>query len=130
MILYVDKLESDEKGGFTTDLSKIEHNISTLGLNKAKLLASIETNPVLVSNLGKYVFIYKFSHDFKSETMAFINHEIDLDENFNIFADTLTPKLVQAFHEIQEKIKMRDTDQLQHIDLSDNSLLFQSFFEN
>jgi hypothetical protein len=130
MTLYVDKLESDEKGGFTTDLSKIEYNIKTLGINKDNLLASIGTNPILIANLGKYVFVYKFSPDFKFGTMAFINYQIDLDENFNVFADTLTPKSVQVFHEIQEKIKLKDSHQLNSVELSDNSLLFQKLAQN
>ncbi|RAJ94233.1 hypothetical protein LX87_04118 [Larkinella arboricola] len=42
--------------------------------------------------------------------MAFIHFELSIDDWFDHFADTLTPKTIQGIFETQQKIKARGTD--------------------
>ena len=133
MILYIDKLELFDKGGYTKNLLKIAYNLNKFNISKEKLLSGVTEKtivPTTIFHAGKYVVIYQFDRDFTKGNMAFINFEIDLDENFNIFADSLTPKTVAGFHQMREIIKSKGFNYWQLVELSDNPAFFEIQSQN
>ena len=133
MILFVDKLEPMDLGGSTTDLAKIRY-----ALKKHKLIIEdiIENAPQHVSwptgvfHAGKYIVIFNFNRDFTTGNLAFINHTVDLQKNFNAFADCLTPKTLGAFNKMQEIVKRKSSEALSSVVLSDGPLFINELFSN
>ena len=66
----------------------------------------------------------------KTYNNAFINYQTDLDGNFDAFADSFSPKAVSGFHQLKEKIKLKDQSELTRIELSDNDSDFVIAYQN
>ena len=73
---------------------------------------------------GKYIVILQFDKDLSKGSMHFVNYEIDLESNFDLFADTMIPKSVAGFHKLQERIKGKDITSLSPVLLTDMSFLY------
>ncbi|MGQ2981858.1 hypothetical protein [Flavobacterium sp.] len=134
MTLFVDNIESNNLGGLTKDVRKISYNLAKYKLSIEEIIkrSSPNTNfPVVVFRANQYVAIFNCSKDLSQVQLAFINHTVDIQENFNAFADSLTPKTIPAFYDMQEKIKRASAElKLQKVALSDSELIFNDVFEN
>lgn len=133
MTFFVDKIEENDFGGFTKDIRKINYNLAKCKLSIEDILQrSPQTDyPVVVFRAGQYVAIFNCKRDLSHVQLAFINHTINIQEHFNAFADSFTPKTIPAFDEIRKKIKKASDElKLQKVALSDNELIFKEVFHN
>jgi hypothetical protein len=131
--LFIDKLEKYDLGGFTTDLKKAEYILAIHGLTFEKILEDMPKNAPVPSGAfatGKYVLMFNIAWDLSSVNFGFINHNTDLDEYFDVFADTFSPKAVAGFHKLREKIKLKSQSELNKIELSDNDSDFVIAYGN
>ncbi|GGZ65298.1 hypothetical protein [Mesonia mobilis] len=133
MILFVDKLEKNDLGGSTTDLKKAEYILAVHGLTFKEILAKTPKNTKFPSGAftsGKYVVMFNIDWDLKNVNFGFLNYKIDLDENFNLFADCFSPKSVAGFHTLKEQIKNKNHLELNKTKLSDNDSDFVIAYGN
>jgi len=131
--LFIDKLEKNDLGGFTTDLRKSEYILAVHKLNFNKILNNTPKTVEIPSGIfpsGKYVVFFNVSWDLKNVKIGFINYNVDLDKNFDVFADSMSPKSVAEFHRLKEKIKLKTQSELEKIKLSDNDSDFEIAYEN
>jgi hypothetical protein len=110
--LLVDMLKADGIGGYTTDPIKIDFNLQVLRLDKVQLQEKYRNHPgaILVYPAGGYVMVLHLHPSILNWQIAFIHFEFSIDEWFNHFADSFTPKTVQAIFETQQKIKAKGSD--------------------
>ena len=123
MILYIDKIEKFDLGGFTTDLKKAEYILAVHNLSFEKIISETPKTTELPSGMfasGKYVVSFNISWDMEKVNIGLINYQIDLENNFDVFADCMSPKAVAGFHTLREKIKLKDKSELSKIELSDD----------
>lgn len=133
MTLFVDRLEKYNLGGSTSSFEKVEYILAVHGLNFEKILSKTPKETKIPSGAfdsGKYVVMYNISWDLKSVNLSFINYQTDLDGNFDAFADSFSPKAVSGFHQLKEKIKLKDQSELTRIELSDNDSDFVIAYQN
>jgi hypothetical protein len=133
MILYLDKLAKHDLGGFTTDLRKAEYILAFGKLTFAKILEKTPKTTELPSGMfsaGKYVVSFNISWDLSKVIVMLINYQTDLDKHFDVFADSMSPKTVEGFHKLREKIKLKDQNKLNSVSLSDNNLDFEIAYQN
>jgi len=133
MTLFVDKKEKYDFGGFTSDLKKTEYNLAAQGLSFEKILNSTPKTTEIPSGMftsGKYVVFFNIAWNLKKVQIGFINYQTDLDKYFDIFADSMSPKLVAGFHKLREQVKVKDQSELNKIELSDNELDFEIAYRN
>jgi len=129
MILFVDKLFPHEIGGLTRDINKIKFNLVKVNIKQTELLNSLPKNdaiPTTMFEAGKYICIFQYNKELTEGSMAFFNYEIDLEKNFDSFADTLTPKVVGQFHEMQKRIGQSNLQNLNSVHLSNDWQLIQN----
>lgn len=110
MIIPVDKLEIGDVGGSIYDFEKIKIVLHTFKIDVKKLLADIPPKAVVPSTMfhaGKYIVFFQFNRDFTEGQMAFINYNISLQENFDLFADNFTPKTLTGYHRMSEIIRKK-----------------------
>ncbi|WP_438967242.1 hypothetical protein [Flavobacterium sp.] len=136
MILFIDKLEKFELGGFTTNIRKAEYILAVHGLTFESILSTIPKStktPFGMFASGKFIVTFNIQWDLKYVNIGFINYETDLDKNFDVFADTFSPKSVAGFYKLQtelkEKVKNNEIN-LDKIELSDDNLDFEIAYEN
>ncbi len=123
MILYIDKIEKFDLGGFTTDLKKAEYILAVHNLTFEKILSKTPKTTEFPSGMfasGKYIVSFNISWDMEKVNIGLINYQIDLENNFDVFADCMSPKAVAGFHTLREKIKLKDKSELSKIELSDD----------
>jgi len=133
MTLFVDKVVKYDLGGHTTDLKKTEYILAAHNLTFNKILSEIPKTTELPTGMfasGKYVVVFNISWDLKNVKIGFINHNIDLDKYFDLFADSMSPKAVAGFHKLRIQIKDKDQFELNKIELSDNDSDFGIAYEN
>lgn len=133
MVLFIDKVEKFDIGGFTTDIRKVRYILATQNLTIESILDNTPRTtkkPALMLIIGRFVVYVAISWDLKNVTSAFINYTVDLDRNFNTFADTLSPKAVAQFHLLKEEIKELDKQYLNSIELSDDEQLFEKIYQD
>jgi len=133
MVLFIDKIEKFDLGGFTTDIKKAEYILALHNLTFEKILNETPKTTELPSGMfmsGKYVVAFNISWDLKKVNIGLINYEIDLDKHFDVFADSMTPKSVAGFHTLREKIKQKDKSELNKIELSDDNSDFVIAYGN
>jgi hypothetical protein len=133
MTLFVDKIEKYDLGGFTTDLKKAEYILAVNNLSFEKILSTMPKNVKIPSgafSCGKFVVMFNISWDLKKVNIGLINYQTDLDKYFDIFADAFSPKAVAGFHQLREKIKLKDQSELNKFELSDNDSNFEIAFGN
>ena len=132
MILHVDKLQPDDFGGITKDMDKIRYALKkfNIDLNDLKSSHFNDNIPTGVFHAGRYVVIFQFNQTFTTGVLTFINSKVDLSKFINVFADTLTPKVVGGFHEMQTIIKRKNITDLSLVELTDEPLISQIFFQN
>ena len=133
MILYVDKLEEFDLGGYTTDIMKIRYALKKFKMNVDKIVKDTPMHIIFPSggfHAGRYVVLFKLNRELTDCHLAFINYEINLEENFNVFADSLSPKTIGAFFSLQNIIKLKDDDKLKLVELSDRPIFIENLFEN
>ncbi len=131
--LFIDKLEKNDIGGFTTDLRKTEYILAVHKLSFEKILKDTPKTVEIPSGIfasGKYVVFFNMSWDLKNVKIGFINYKVDLDENFDVFADSMSPKAVAGFHKLKEQIKQKEQSELNKFELSDNDLDFEIAYGN
>ncbi len=133
MVLFVDKLEEFELGGFTTDLRKAEYILAFHGLTFEKIVSQTSKTaelPSIIFASGKYVVVLNISWDLNDVKIGFINYKTDLDTYFDVFADSMSPKQVAGFHTLREKIRIKDKFELNKIELSDDKSAFEIAYQN
>ncbi|WP_254562164.1 hypothetical protein [Dyadobacter diqingensis] len=131
--LFVDKIEENQIGGWTTNLTRIKHNLSVVKQTIEGVLSQVPAGvllPTAIYHVGRYVVIFQTDRSMQNARMAFIDYQIDLQSNFDHFADFLTPKTVGGFHKIQEIIKQKPQTELDLFILSEDPLFFQTGSHN
>jgi hypothetical protein len=132
MKLFVDKIEKFDLGGSTTDLRKAEYILAAHNLTFEKILNTTPKTTKLPSGMfvhDRFVVAFNISWDLKNVNIGFINYLIDLDEYFDTFADSMSPKAVAGFHKLREKIKEKDSSELHKTELSDDELEFEIAYQ-
>lgn len=136
MVLFVDKLEKFELGGHTQDKRKAEyilacHNKTFMGiLNTISKTTKIPTG---MFESGKYIISFNIDRDLSNVNFGILNSNIDIEKNFDVFADCFSPKFITAFHKLQIQIKEKIKNQGQEmsvIELSDNQQDFEIAYKN
>ena len=79
---------------------------------------------------GEYVVIFNLDWDIKDVSIGLFKYDVDLDKNFDIFADNMSPKSVATFNELKQRISQTDKSELNKIELSDNESDFEIAYEN
>lgn len=133
MILFVDKLEKYDLGGFTTDINKAEYILAMHNLSFDKILSETPKTTKIPTGMfasGRYVVAFNISWDSKSVNMGFLNYNIDLAKHFNLFADAMSPKSIAGFHKFKENIKNKEQSELKKVELSDNDSDFVVAYGN
>lgn len=93
MILYIDKIEKFDLGGFTTDLKKAEYILAVHNLTFEKILSKTPKTTEFPSGMfasGKYIVSFNISWDMEKVNIGLINYQIDLENNFDVFADCMS----------------------------------------
>lgn len=133
MILFVDRIEKNDLGGFTTDVRKAEYILAVNNLSFEKILGTIAKttqNPSGAFACGKYIVMFNVAWGLESVNIGLIDYQTDLDKYFDVFADSMSPKSIAAFHQLRERIKLQDQSELFNIELSDNDSDFEIAYRN
>ena len=133
MVLYVDKLELFETGGFTKDLRKAEYILACHNKTFTSVINSTPVStevPSAMFGSGKYIIIFKFNRDLTDVNFGILNSEISIEEHFNSFADLLPPKAVAVFHKLQMQLKNKKVNELNNVEISDDDLDFEIAYGN
>ncbi len=133
MVLFVDKLDENQLMGIINDKRKAEYLLSLYNMSFEKILSEISINAKLPSGMfhaGKYVVSFNFERDLSKVNFGIISYEIDLDSNFDTFADCFPPKAVAGFHQMREIIKKKNLVDLNKVELSMNDFDFEVYYQN
>lgn len=133
MTLFVDKIIPNNLGGITNDLKKAEYILAVHNLSFEKILSETSITTEIPSGMfasGRFVVAFNISRDLSFVNFGFINFEIDLEKNFDAFADCLSPKAVAGFYSFQEKLKRKDQVDLNKIELSNDDSDFVIAYGN
>lgn len=133
MTLFLDTIAPNELGGLTTNLRKAEYILAVYKTSFEEILNKTPKTtqvPTVMFGSGKFIIVLNLPWDLKSVNLGVINYNIDLDENFDIFADCLSPKTVAGFHKLKEQLKNKDQSKSKNIELSDNDSNFEIAFQN
>ena len=133
MTLFVDKIIPNDLGGITKDLKKAEYILAVHNQSFEKLLSKIPQTTKIPAGMfgsGKYIICFNFSRDLSTVNFGIINHNIDLETNFDAFADSFSPKSVAGFYEIQKQLKSKKETELNSIELSENDSDFVIAYGN
>jgi len=125
--ILVDKIAENNIGGFTTDISKIKHNLTIAKQTIEGILDQTIGRsgiPTVMFHLGRYAVIFQIDRDQSNARMAFIDYKINLDDNFDHFADFLSPQAVAGFHKTQQIIAKKSLEELDFFVLSEYPLMF------
>ena len=134
MTLFVDKLIPNDFGGITNDLKKAEYILAVHNSSFEKILNQIPETTKIPSGMfgsGKYIIAFNFTRDLSFVNFAIINYSIDLERNFDAFADSnFSPQSMAGFKKIQEQIKQKKLSELNKINLSNNDSDFVIAYGN
>lgn len=128
MILFVDKLYAKGMGGATTDIRKVEYILAADGASISSILKKVPKTtetPGGMFTLGKYIVYYILGRDLSFVSLALINHQINIEDNFDAWADELTPKSISMFHKLKQELEQRESSSFYPVELSDDELLFE-----
>jgi hypothetical protein len=131
--LFVDEVKPGDIGGMTNNFKKAELILAYLGVTFDILLKKTPdhvTLPTFVFDIGRFVLFINFDRNLANVNFGFINHKIDLNTYFDVFADTLSPQAVQGFHDLKQIIKQKDEDELNRYVLSDNYNRFTEVYND
>jgi hypothetical protein len=121
MDIKVDKLINNNLGGIVYDFEKISTIINIVGLTKDKLLnKNLPENIINTSMflLGEYIAILQTNKTFTKGQLALVIYSVNIESHFDHFADTLSPKTIQAFYEMQQYIKNKDESYFNRVKLT------------
>ena len=79
MVLFVDKLQKYDLGGFTTDIKKAEYILAVNNLTFEKVLSEHSKTTKIPSGMfasGKYVVAFNISWDLKNVNISFKLNEV------------------------------------------------------
>ena len=133
MILFVDKLIINDLGGITNDLRKAEYILAVHGLTFEEMLKNSSPTakiPTGMFGTGRYIVAFNIAWDLSHVNFGLINYNIDLQKNFDAFADFMSPKSVAGFFKLHEELKTKKQSELSNIELSDNTLDFKIAYRN
>ena len=133
MTLFVDKVIPNDLGGITNDLKKAEYILAVHGMFFKQILDKTPSSTKIPSGMfgsGKYIIAFNIERDLSHVNFGIINHQIDLDKNFNAFADSFSPKSVAGFHKIKEQLKSKTESEKNKISLSNNDSDFVIAYGN
>jgi hypothetical protein len=133
MVLYVDRLIENDLGGITTDIRKAEYVLAAHGWTFEEMVKKSSPTAKIPSGLfgtGSYIVVFQISRDLSHVNFAFINYYIDLEKNFDAFADCMSPKTVAAFHKMQVEVQRKELSQISNIVLSDDESAFEIAYRN
>ena len=131
--IFVDKLSPNGLGGKTSDKRKIEYILACYSLSFEKIFNQVKSDVDLPSgafHAGRYVAFYWIDSDLKRTNLTLVDYAIDLDENFDDFADALSPQAVQGYHTLSEIIKQKNESELSEVILSDKDDDFEIAYRN
>lgn len=134
MILFVDKIIDNDLGAITKNLRKAEYILAVHSLTFDKILKMTSPTTKMPSGMfgtGRFILAYNIAWDLSNLNFGFINYHIDLQKNFDAFADSMSPKSVAAFHKLQEELKLKRQPELEtKIEFSDNDSDFEIAYRN
>jgi len=133
MTLFLDIIVDYDIGGFTTDLKKAEYILAMHELSFDMIIKTAPKENELPSGMfpsGEYIVIFNLDWDIKNVSIGLIKYNVDLDKNFDIFADNMSPKSVATFNELKQRISQTDKSELNKIELSDSESDFEIAYEN
>lgn len=131
--IFIDKVEKYDIGGSTTDLKKAEYIFALHGMNFEQILSQCPKSAKTPGGAfisGRFIILYNLSWSLDRVLVALINHKVDLAKYFDVFADSLSPQTVQAFHDLKEIIRQTDESELNDIRVSDNDDDFKIAYKN
>ncbi len=123
MTLFVDKIIPNNLGGITNDFKKAEYILAVHKMSFEKILIESSGHSNIPSGMfstGRFIVCFNIARDLSNVNFGFINYKVDLQNNFDAFADCLSPKAVMGFHKFQEKLRLKEEYELNGIELSDN----------
>ena len=125
MNIILDKIYKNNTGGYSRDLKNCELILKYHGKNFDDIILSNPTAkyPTIVFTSSYFVVFASVTRDKTRSEISFLNYSIDLDSNFDLFADTMSPKMISAFHTLKQSIiKQEKLNQLDVYNIS--------FFQN
>ena len=108
MKLFFDIIINQNVAALTIDIKKIEYNLSLQGVNLEEFLESAPKGDAGASctlSFGEYVLMFSIDRQLKEVSMVAFNYTFDLDGNFDLFADRMSPSSISEFFEVTEKIR-------------------------
>lgn len=132
MILFVDKVEKHNLGGATTNNKKAEYILAAHGLTFKDIIDGSNISLPFASAIfttGRFIVIINLNWDCEKVNIGFINHQNDLDKNFDTYADVFTPKSLPIIHKLQEELKLQSSIQLNSVELSSDDVLFEKMYQ-
>lgn len=123
MTIFVDKVIPNDLGGITNDLKKAEYILAVHKTSFEEILNKMSINVKIPSGMfgsGKYIIAFNFTRDLSKINFGIINSNIDLNKNFDAFADSFSPKSVAGFYKIQQQLRLKKDSEKTQIELSDN----------
>ena len=133
MILFVDKLIINDLGGVTNDLRKAEYILAVHGWTFDEMLKNSSPTAIIPTGMfgtGRFIVAFNIAWDLSTVNFGFINCNVDLEKNFDAFADFMSPKSVAGFHKLQEELKLNKQTDSTNIELSDNDSDFEIAYRN
>ena len=133
MTLFLDIILNYDVGGFTTDFKKAEYILAMHDLSFDKIIKTAPKENELPTGMfpsGEYIVIFNLDWNITDVSIGLIHYNVDLDKNFDIFADHMSPKSVASFYELKQLISQKEQSELTKIELSDSESDFEIAYEN
>ncbi|MDO6802951.1 hypothetical protein Q4595_10865 [Wenyingzhuangia sp. 1_MG-2023] len=131
--IFVDELIENNLGGIIKDKRKAEFLFALHGTTFETILNQYPYDKEKIDGMfssGRYVVYFNMKKDLSFFNIGLINYEIDLNSNFNAFADNTSPKSVAEHHRQREKIKLKTEEELNFFSLSDDELIFEKAYQS
>ena len=110
--IFVDKIDTNGLGATINNKQKAEYLLAMTGKSFADILNQTDKSVKIPSGgfgVGQYVVLFNISWDLTIFNFGIINANIDLDINFDAFADSFSPKAVAAFHQLKTELKLKNS---------------------
>lgn len=130
-ILFVDTIIPFGLGGYTKDIKKAEYALAVHGQTFDSIFNNISRAvelPTAMFGSGQFIIVLSAPWDMTFVTMGIMDSNIDIEKNFDAFADYFSPKIITEFSNLQQDLRLKKNKSI--ILLSNNEQDFQIAFQN
>ena len=130
--IFIDTLYPESSGGIIKDIRKAEYLLATNGISIESFVRDFPNKETIPSGgfvKGEFVILFNIDRNIKGANVAVINSKIDLDSNFDAFADSMSPKAVSGFHQLKRQILSGQTPEV-NVLLSSSDQDFEKAYES